>query len=90
MEECVELVMAELRRRGVRNPHTLAYQSRVGPVEWLRPYTDDSIRCGAGRGGDGCGRGRDDASWVVLGGKVLGKARDGHRLLTSTQRSLQF
>jgi ferrochelatase len=44
MEECVELVMAELRRRGVRNPHTLAYQSRVGPVEWLRPYTDDSIR----------------------------------------------
>lgn len=46
MEECVELVMAELRRRGVANPHTLAYQSRVGPVEWLRPYTDDSIRCG--------------------------------------------
>ncbi|PSC69391.1 ferrochelatase-chloroplastic [Micractinium conductrix] len=44
MEECVALVMAELRRRGVANHHTLAYQSRVGPVEWLKPYTDDSIR----------------------------------------------
>ena len=22
----------------------LSYQSRVGPVEWLRPYTDDKIR----------------------------------------------
>ena len=56
MEECVELVMGELRRRGVPNHHTLAYQSRVGPVEWLKPYTDDSIRCApaaaaAARGG---------------------------------------
>jgi ferrochelatase len=46
MEHCVALIMAELQRRGVKAPHTLAYQSRVGPVEWLRPYTDDSIRCG--------------------------------------------
>lgn len=30
------------------NEHTLAYQSRVGPVEWLQPYTDDSIRWGWG------------------------------------------
>lgn len=52
MEECVGLIVAELeRRRAMRNdkdeqplPHTLAYQSRVGPVEWLKPYTDDSIR----------------------------------------------
>lgn len=22
----------------------LSYQSRVGPVEWLRPYTDDKIK----------------------------------------------
>lgn len=44
MEECVALIMGELRRRGRANPHTLAYQSRVGPVEWLKPYTDDSIR----------------------------------------------
>jgi ferrochelatase len=25
------------------NPHILAYQSRVGPVEWLQPYTEDAI-----------------------------------------------
>lgn len=45
-EECVSLIMRELERRGRPNPHTLAYQSRVGPVEWLKPYTDESIRCG--------------------------------------------
>jgi protoporphyrin/coproporphyrin ferrochelatase len=29
----------------------LAFQSRVGPVEWLRPYTDDKLReMGAGGG----------------------------------------
>ena len=44
MEDCVQLILAELKRRGISNAHTLAYQSRVGPVEWLRPYTDDSIR----------------------------------------------
>ena len=44
MEHCVQLILEELRKRGVANSHTLAYQSRVGPVEWLRPYTDDSIR----------------------------------------------
>ena len=44
MEECVSLIMAELQKRHVTNHHTLAYQSRVGPVEWLKPYTDDSIR----------------------------------------------
>lgn len=44
MEQCVDLIMAELRARGVNNPHTLAYQSRVGPVEWLQPYTDAVIR----------------------------------------------
>ena len=26
------------------NAHVLAYQSRVGPVEWLKPYTDDTLR----------------------------------------------
>jgi ferrochelatase len=32
-------------------PHTtLCYQSRVGPLEWLRPYTDDVIREKAARG----------------------------------------
>ncbi len=42
------LIMAEVARRGYGNHHTLAYQSRVGPVEWLQPYTDDSIRCVGG------------------------------------------
>ena len=50
MEECVSLIMRELRARGVGNAHTLAYQSRVGPVEWLKPYTDATIRAlGAAR-----------------------------------------
>jgi len=44
MEESVRLIMTELRRRNVMNHYTLAYQSRVGPVEWLKPYTDDTIK----------------------------------------------
>ncbi|KAG6557004.1 hypothetical protein Mapa_001420 [Marchantia paleacea] len=43
MEECVELIMREVKARGVVSKHTLAYQSRVGPVEWLKPYTDTTI-----------------------------------------------
>lgn len=40
IEECVELIMRTLNRP---NAYTLAYQSRVGPVEWLKPYTEDAI-----------------------------------------------
>ena len=40
IEHCTELIMKSLNRP---NPHTLAYQSRVGPVEWLQPYTEDAI-----------------------------------------------
>jgi ferrochelatase len=40
IEECTELIMRQLNRP---NPHTLAYQSRVGPVEWLKPYTEEAI-----------------------------------------------
>ncbi|MGF1516922.1 MAG: ferrochelatase [Nodosilinea sp.] len=40
IEHCTELIMKSLHRP---NPHTLAYQSRVGPVEWLQPYTEDAI-----------------------------------------------
>ena len=36
--------MQRLAATGYGNNWTLAYQSRVGPVEWLRPYTDDTIR----------------------------------------------
>ncbi len=41
IEECTDLIMQTLNRP---NPHTLAYQSRVGPVEWLKPYTEDAIQ----------------------------------------------
>ncbi|MGB3615327.1 MAG: ferrochelatase [Elainellaceae cyanobacterium] len=40
IESCVDLIMKTLDRP---NEHTLAYQSRVGPVEWLKPYTEDAI-----------------------------------------------
>ncbi|MGB3202922.1 MAG: ferrochelatase, partial [Nodosilinea sp.] len=40
IEHCTELIMQALGRP---NPYTLAYQSRVGPVEWLQPYTEDAI-----------------------------------------------
>nr|XP_010913104.1 ferrochelatase-1, chloroplastic [Elaeis guineensis] len=43
MEECITLIMDELKSRGIPNNHTLAYQSRVGPVQWLKPYTDEVI-----------------------------------------------
>ena len=36
--------MARLRALGYTNSHTLAYQSRLGPVQWLQPYTDEKIR----------------------------------------------
>ncbi|PON76685.1 Ferrochelatase [Parasponia andersonii] len=43
MEECIFLIMQELKARGIDNKHTLAYQSRVGPVQWLKPYTDEVL-----------------------------------------------
>jgi len=43
-EATVAFVMSRMRSLGYSNPHTLAYQSRVGPVQWLQPYTDDKIR----------------------------------------------
>jgi ferrochelatase len=49
MEHCVDLIMKALNRP---NPHTLAYQSRVGPVEWLQPYTEDAIEELAEKGVD--------------------------------------
>ena len=43
-EATVAFVMNRMRQLGYTNPHSLAYQSRVGPVEWLQPYTEDSIK----------------------------------------------
>lgn len=41
IEECTDLIMKTLN---TENPHTLAYQSKVGPVEWLKPYTEDALQ----------------------------------------------
>lgn len=40
IEDCTARIMKALNRP---NSHTLAYQSRVGPVEWLKPYTEEAI-----------------------------------------------
>jgi protoporphyrin/coproporphyrin ferrochelatase len=40
IERCAEAIIHTLNRP---NPYTLAYQSKVGPVEWLKPYTEDAI-----------------------------------------------
>lgn len=37
----VQLVMNELN---FCNPYSLAWQSKVGPLPWLEPFTDDAIR----------------------------------------------
>jgi protoporphyrin/coproporphyrin ferrochelatase len=40
IENCAAAIMDRLDRP---NQYTLAYQSKVGPVEWLQPYTEDAI-----------------------------------------------
>jgi ferrochelatase len=47
MEACTSAIMQTLNRP---NDYTLAYQSRVGPVEWLQPYTDEAIADLAAKG----------------------------------------
>ena len=47
IEACAAQIMKTLNRP---NAYTLAYQSRVGPVEWLQPYTDVAIEELAGKG----------------------------------------
>jgi len=37
----VQLVMDEL---GYRNPYSLVWQSKVGPLPWLAPATDEAIK----------------------------------------------
>ncbi|KKJ00318.1 ferrochelatase [Prochlorothrix hollandica] len=47
IEDCTRRIMDTLQRP---NPYTLAYQSRVGPVEWLKPYTEAAMEDLAARG----------------------------------------
>src|SRR2546423_7016287 len=46
-ERTVELVM---QRLGKHRPYTLSFQSKVGPVAWLSPGTDATVRPLAGEG----------------------------------------
>jgi ferrochelatase len=50
IEKTVAAIVGKLAIDGL--DYVICYQSRVGPVEWLRPYTDDEIRR-AGRDGIG-------------------------------------
>ena len=44
IEKCSSLIINELQNYlGYRNAYTLSYQSRVGPEEWLKPYTEDVL-----------------------------------------------
>ncbi len=40
IEDCTKRIVQTLGRE---NEHSLAYQSKVGPIEWLQPYTEDAI-----------------------------------------------
>jgi len=43
--DCVDKIAAEIASEGAYDNVEvhLSYQSRVGPIEWLRPYTDDVL-----------------------------------------------
>ena len=44
IEDCSLLIIDELEKYlGHSNSYTLSYQSRVGPVEWLKPYTEEVL-----------------------------------------------
>lgn len=47
IEETVKLVM---EKGGWRSPHRLCYQSKVGPLEWLRPSLNETIDAMAAAG----------------------------------------
>ena len=43
IQQCVEKIKAALPGEDEGVQVHLSYQSRVGPIEWLRPYTDDVL-----------------------------------------------
>ena len=44
IENCSILIIDQLDKLlGYTNPYTLSYQSRVGPEEWLQPYTENVL-----------------------------------------------
>jgi len=44
LEQTQETVNSVMERLGRDRPHSLSFQSKVGPVKWLRPSTDETIR----------------------------------------------
>ncbi len=45
IEDCSLLIIDKIESSlGFSNSYTLSYQSRVGPEEWLKPYTEDVLR----------------------------------------------
>lgn len=44
LDQTQETVRSVMARLGVDRPHSLSFQSKVGPVKWLRPSTDEMIR----------------------------------------------
>nr|XP_013189887.1 unnamed protein product [Amyelois transitella] len=48
--EVAATVAATMSSLSVPNPHRLVWQSKVGPLPWLQPYTDDAIKAYAKQG----------------------------------------
>jgi ferrochelatase len=44
LDQIKETVESVMNRLGEDRPHSLSFQSKVGPVKWLRPSTDETIR----------------------------------------------
>jgi ferrochelatase len=44
LEQTRQTVRLVMERLGGERPHHLSFQSKVGPVKWLRPSTDETIR----------------------------------------------
>ncbi|KAJ0169262.1 hypothetical protein K1T71_015146 [Dendrolimus kikuchii] len=48
--EVAATVAATMTALNLPNPHRLVWQSKVGPLPWLQPYTDDAIKSYAKQG----------------------------------------
>jgi len=44
LDQTKETVRLVMERLGINRPHSLSFQSKVGPVKWLRPSTDETVR----------------------------------------------
>jgi protoporphyrin/coproporphyrin ferrochelatase len=44
LDQTRQTVAMVMKRLGEDRPHSLSFQSKVGPVKWLRPSTDETVR----------------------------------------------